>query len=156
MDRKSLLAHLQEKTACYELETLRNEYEPYRTMEISSDDVENLNRKFNLETLISIRENNGHFFGEPINERYLMKFRDAINAFMDEHAPDNEELKDYIRRLNCYRTFIQKIPMHPVNMSMPMGRVILKGKDYYCSAKKAYMNQPNSLCHFCVAKISEI
>ncbi|MDO4542593.1 MAG: DUF2115 family protein, partial [Bacillota bacterium] len=64
--------------------------------------------------------------------------------------------KDLIRVLNCYRTFILKIPMHPVGMSFDKGRVTKKGNDYYCTAKRFYMNQPNSLCRFCVAKISEI
>ena len=141
MNTKDLLKQLQEKAARFDLEALKQEYAVYQ---------------FNLETLISLKENEGNFFAEPINERYLMKFRDAINAFMDTHAPGDEEFKDYIRQLNCYRTFILKIPMHPVGMSLDKGKVINKGGQYYCTAKKFYINQENSLCRFCVAKISEL
>ncbi len=158
MNTKDLLKQLQEKAARFDLEALKQEYAVYQSEEatISATDFATLNKKFNLETLISLKENEGNFFAEPINERYLMKFRDAINAFMDTHAPGDEEFKDYIRQLNCYRTFILKIPMHPVGMSLDKGKVINKGGQYYCTAKKFYINQENSLCRFCVAKISEL
>lgn len=158
MNSKELLLRLQEKTAHYDLDTLKRDYSVYQNNEfvIAADDYENMNRKYNLETLISLKENPGNFFAEPLNDRYISKFRDAINSYMDTYAPGNEELKNYIRQLNCYRTFILKIPMHPVGMSFPNGRVIQKGNQYYCTAKKFNMNQKDSLCRFCVAKISEL
>ncbi|MEG0875264.1 MAG: DUF2115 family protein [Clostridiales bacterium] len=157
MDTKALLIQLQEQTANYDLAALKKEYEHYNTdSPLSSDDYDNMNKKFNLETLISLKENQGNFFSEQVNQRYLLKFEDAINNFMDVHAPGDGDFKDYIRILNCYRTFILKIPMHPVGMSLEKGNVTKKGKDYYCSAKKFYMNQPDSLCRFCMAKISDI
>lgn len=156
MNSKELLLQLQEKMSNYDLESLKREYAPCCNQEFAADDYNGLNHKFNLETLISLLENPGDFFGEPLNERYLEKFRDTINLYMDTYAPGNPEFKDYIRRLNCYRTFVLKIPMHPVGMSFEHGRVTQKGQNYYCTAKKFYMNQKDSLCRFCVAKLSEL
>lgn len=156
MNSKELLRQLQEKMSNYNLEALKKEYATYCSKDLAADDVNGLNHRFNLETLISLLENPGDFFGEPLNQRYLEKFRDTINLYMDTHAPEDPEFKDYIRRLNCYRTFVLKIPMHPVGMSFEQGRVIQKGQNYYCTAKKFYMNQKDSLCRFCVAKLSEL
>ncbi len=158
MNTKQLLKQLQTEASLYSIEALEREYRDLCTMEpdpAAADYISILNRRYNAETMLMLKKHPERFYGEELNTLLLQRFESQINDYMDRYAPGEDSLKSFIRILNTYRAFVAKIPLHPPGMSFSNGKVYQKGKDYYCTAKKQYINDKDSLCRFCPAKLSE-
>ena len=94
---------------------------------------------------------------EDIDSDVLLEFSTCIDRYMDENAPDQIDLKKYVRMVSLYLTFIVKKPLHPPGMIFSDGEKIIRRDNYfYCPVKNKQLNQELSLCKYCVSKdISE-
>ena len=158
LDSRKLLFQLQQEAERWPLEELEQQYSRWKSTEYAPGTPEYVNEKnalYNLETMLELKHNNGAFFAENIPNQYYQKLVDCINQYMDTYAPGQSDLKDYLRILTLYKTFIAKMPLHPPEMQMGGGKVYKKGRDYYCGVKQQYIHDENSMCRFCIAKICE-
>lgn len=158
MNSKQLLKRLQAEAALYSVDALEREYHELcaAAPDPSADDyIAILNRRYNAETMLNLLKHSEKFYGDELNPLLIQRFEDQINQYMDRCAPGEESLKSFIRILNTYRAFVAKIPLHPPGMSFSEGKVYQKGNDYYCTAKRLFMNDKGSLCRFCPARLSE-
>ncbi|HMM05433.1 MAG TPA: DUF2115 family protein [Clostridiales bacterium] len=159
MDSQKLLLQLQEEAAKWPVDMLKKQYHAEKVSEYPVGSEAYLNEKntlYNLKTMLELKENAGSFYGENIPDPYDQHFIDSINGYMDTYAPGQKDLKDYIRILSLYKTFVAKLPLHPPEMQLPAGgKVYQKGKDYFCTAKRQYIHDKDSLCRFCTAKMCE-
>lgn len=90
---------------------------------------------------------------EEIDPARLEDFTFRINKYMDEHAPNQTDMKEYIRIISTYLSFIAKKPLHPPGMIIIDDlEIFRKGDDYYCPGKSKYMLDDLSLCKYCVCK----
>lgn len=158
-DSGKLLTALQQEALKWPLEMLEEQYNQWREENYPPGSIEyinEMNARYNLETMLELKHHSNTDFAENIPNHYYQKFVDCINRYMDICAPGQEDLKTYIRILNLYRTFVVKMPLHPPGMIMPGGnKVYQKGKDYFCTAKQQYIHDEGSMCRFCVAKMCE-
>ncbi|WMW23432.1 DUF2115 family protein [Methanolobus mangrovi] len=90
---------------------------------------------------------------KEIDIEKLEDFTYRINKYMDEYAPDQRDLKEYIRIISTYLAFIVKEPLHPPGMFVTVNRMIFKnGSSYYCPVKSKHILEALSLCKYCVCK----
>lgn len=72
---------------------------------------------------------------------------------MDENAPGQRDLKEYIRIISTYLTFIAKEPLHPPGMFVNEKQKIFKRDNiYYCPGKSTHILEEMSLCKYCVCR----
>lgn len=109
--------------------------------------------KYNIEIFSEIRSRNYVDTLEEIDHEKLEDFILRINQYMDEKAPNQTDLKEYIRIISTYLTFIAKKPLHPPGMIVDGNKKIFKkGDNYFCPMKSKYILEAMSLCKYCVCK----
>lgn len=108
---------------------------------------------YNHEKISELKERDCPELTEEIDIGKLEDFTLRINKYMDEYAPDQRDLKEYIRIISTYLTFIAKEPLHPSGMYVNENQTIFEnGGVYYCPAKSKYVSEDMSLCKFCVCR----
>lgn len=109
--------------------------------------------RYNIEIFSELRNRNYVDTLEEIDHEKLEDFMLRINQYMDENAPNQTDLKEYIRIICTYLTFIAKKPLHPPGMIVDGNRKISKkGDNYFCPMKSKYLLEAMSLCKYCVCK----
>jgi uncharacterized protein (UPF0305 family) len=88
---------------------------------------------------------------ESIDGVDVRMLESAIDAYMDQYAEGEKELRTYIRTIAVYLTFIAKRPLHPVGLFDMEGKVLYRDGKAVCPLRKREMNEPGSLCRFCVS-----
>jgi uncharacterized protein (UPF0305 family) len=111
--------------------------------------------EYNIETMLELKsktlEANEDDLVDDMDVRGL---KSAIDAYMDQYAEGEKELKTYVRIIAVYLTFIAKRPLHPVSMFDAEGEVLYRNGKAVCPLRQHEINKPNSLCHFCVSTYS--
>lgn len=109
--------------------------------------------KYNTEIFSELKNRNCIDIREDIDPDKLEDFTLRINQYMDENAPDQTDLKKYIRIISTYLAFIAKKPLHPPGMVINDNKKIFrKGNNYFCPVKSKYMSEAMSLCKYCVCR----
>lgn len=109
--------------------------------------------KYNIEIFSEILSRNYVDTLEEVDHEKLEDFILRINQYMDEKAPNQTDLKEYIRIISTYLTFIAKKPLHPPGMIVDGNKKIFKkGDNYFCPMKSKYILETMSLCKYCVCK----
>ncbi len=81
------------------------------------------------------------------------EFRDALNRYFDEYAPEETDLRCYVTNISLYLVFIAKRPLHPPGFDSPDLKVISgPDGDYYCSRKGRISDGEPTLCRYCVCR----
>lgn len=81
------------------------------------------------------------------------EFENALDRYLDTYAPGKTDLKRYISNISLYLTFIAKRPLHPPGVPFSDEiRIVKNGDFYYCSGKRRFLDDPFSLCHYCVCR----
>lgn len=92
--------------------------------------------KYNLKIFSELRKRNCIDIIEEIDREKLDDFTFRINQYMDENAPKQTDLKEYIRIISIYLTFIAQNPLHPQGMIVKDNQKIFKkGNNYFCPVK---------------------
>lgn len=123
----------------------------------SSGSLERLSAlsRYDLEVLLEIKSRDCPEFIEAVDAGKLNDFIWRIDRYMEENAPDQPDLKRYIRLISTYLTFIVKKPLHPPGMVLTVGQSIVgRDGDYFCPLKKRQLHERLSLCQYCVCKES--
>lgn len=108
---------------------------------------------YNTEIFSELKNRNCIDILEDIDPDKLEDFTLRINQYMDENAPDQTDLKKYIRIISTYLAFIAKRPLHPPGMVINDNkRIFRKGNNYFCPVKSKYMLEAMSLCEYCVCR----
>lgn len=93
---------------------------------------------------------------EDIDPDKLKDFTLRINQYMDENAPDQTDLKRYVRIISTYLAFIAKKPLHPPDMIVKNNnKIFRKGNNYFCPVKSKHMLEAMSLCKYCVCRVTD-
>nr|WP_292470802.1 DUF2115 family protein [Methanolobus sp.] len=109
--------------------------------------------RYNHKKFSELKERYCPDLSEEIDIGKLEEFTFRINMYMDEYAPDQRDLKEYIRIISTYLTFIAKEPLHPPGMYINENKTIFeKGSLYYCPVKSKHILEEMSLCKYCVCR----
>jgi hypothetical protein len=82
------------------------------------------------------------------------EFESALDGYFDTYAPGKTDLKRYVSNISLYLTFIAKRPLHPPGVPLSDEiRIVKNGDFYYCSGKKQFLDDPSSLCRYCVCRL---
>lgn len=88
-----------------------------------------------------------------IDDAKLYDFQRRIDHYLNAYAPDDADLKRYIKGISTYLAFIVKRPLHPPGLKFSdEARVYEKGGQAYCSGKRTFIKEKLSLCKYCVCK----
>ncbi len=99
-----------------------------------------------------------NFQGEDeVDEKKLEDFKRSIDHYFNLYAPGNEDFKEFIKIISLYLTFIVKKPLHPPGIIFSNGTTVYKnGDSYYCTGKRIFMEDNDSLCKYCVCKLPSV
>jgi uncharacterized protein (UPF0305 family) len=90
---------------------------------------------------------------EELDEKKLEDLKKSIDHYFDEYAPDNEEFKEFTKIISIYLTFIEKKPLHPPGIKFSGGATVYeRGNSYYCTGRKYFIKESQSLCKYCVCR----
>jgi uncharacterized protein (UPF0305 family) len=109
--------------------------------------------KHNLETMLELKHKSPSTEDILIDDEKATNLKSTIDAFMDKHAPGDQEQKIYIRTICVYLTFIAKKPLHPAGFFDPDGKIVYKNGQVVCPIKSQEIDKAESLCRFCVASL---
>lgn len=112
--------------------------------------------KYNMENFNQIIHSN--FQGEDeVDEKKLEDFKKGIDHYFNLYAPGNEDFKELIKIISIYLTFIVKKPLHPPGIFFPNGTTVnQKGETYYCTGKRIFLKDNESLCKYCICKVPSV
>ncbi len=139
-----------------DLETI-SEYISHVERKLQGDDdirsKSSIMARYNYDNLVEILRRNDIGPDYEIDDDRLADFQFRIGHYLDTYAPGESDLKSYIAGISVYLAFIAKRPLHPTGLESGNGPLIVKnGDSYYCSGKRRFINDEQSLCKFCVCK----
>jgi len=89
-----------------------------------------------------------------IDPTIVEEFENALDVYLDTYAPGKTDLKRYVSNISLYLTFIVKRPLHPPGVPFSENiRIVKNGDLYYCSGKKRFLDDPSSICRYCVCRL---
>lgn len=117
------------------------------------DYVQSAMSRYNFENFENLINSS---FDGPDEEVDITKIEDLkkrIDNYFDKYAPDDELFKEFTKIISLYLTFIEKKPLHPPGIIFSGGDTVYKkGNAYFCTGKKYFINENQSLCKFCVCR----
>jgi len=109
---------------------------------------------YNYSTYTEICHRNGVSPDFKIESTTVEEFETALDWYFDTYAPGKIDLKRYVSNISLYLTFIAKRPLHPPEVPFSDDIRIVKNRDfYYCSGKKRFLEDPSSICRYCVCRL---
>jgi uncharacterized protein (UPF0305 family) len=108
---------------------------------------------FNLKNMLELKIKNDITENEYIDDKKLEQFEMLINQYMEKYATGQIELKNIVRIISVYRSFIVHKPLHPVEIFYHDGKVIYKNGIPVCPLRAKEITQKEALCHFCNSTI---
>ena len=119
-----------------------------------SDDnnsISALMTKYNYDNFVEILNSNGVNPDFEIDDGELGDFRYRIDTYLSTYAPDDADLRLYIKNISTYLAFIAKRPLHPPGLKFSRSAgVFIKDNVFYCSGKRMFIKDDLSLCKYCV------
>ena len=86
-----------------------------------------------------------------IKDNVINKMKGDINYYFDRYAGGDIETREFTKYISLYLALIAKKPMHPYSNNKK--EEVYKSDDvYYCKGRIKYINEPKSLCRYCVCK----
>ncbi|SFM30405.1 Uncharacterized protein, UPF0305 family [Methanolobus profundi] len=135
------------------------------TSENEADSIQSLpgSPRYNIEYLVrynhrkfsELKERDCTDLSEEIDIGQLDDLTFRISKYMDTYAPGQSDLKEYIRIISTYLTFVVKEPLHPPGMYVTEDQMIFENNGvYYCPVKSKHISEEMSLCKYCVCRTS--
>ncbi len=138
--------------------------------DISLEELYDLSIHFNEETKFLPREYKKSYT-ESVIKVIISRFATLKNGqvkfegkLTEKEAEEiNELLKDTNDRIGyilnlivVYTTYLRKRPIHLPGTVFPgLQTIYSDGENYYCPVKKYHLDNPNSICKYCIAKIAD-
>jgi uncharacterized protein (UPF0305 family) len=124
-----------------------------KPQEIGTGSISTIMARYNHDNLLEILGRDSVSPDFEIGDGRLRDFRQRIGHYLDTYAPGDLDFKMYITGISLYLAFIAKRPLHPPGLESGNGpRIVKKGNSYYCSGKRQFINDDQSLCKYCVCK----
>jgi uncharacterized protein (UPF0305 family) len=115
------------------------------------DELQGKMSDYNLENFKRLTRTSYVGVDDEIDTDKLEDLKHAIDHYFALYAPHDDEFKEFIKIISIYLTFIEKKPLHSPGIVFSGGRTVYqKGKIYYCTGKKYFKKEEESLCNFCV------
>ena len=87
-----------------------------------------------------------------VDENKVNDFKDRVDYYFEENSPGDYEYRDFIKYIALYLTFIVKKSLHPVGIKSKDMTVTKEDSKFYCTGKKRFIKDRNSLCKYCVSR----
>jgi uncharacterized protein (UPF0305 family) len=108
---------------------------------------------YNYTTYTEICHRDGVSPDFKLDPATVEEFENAMDVYLTTYAPGKADLKCYVSNISLYLTFIAKRPLHPPGVPFSDEiRIVKNGDFYYCSGKKQFLDDPSSLCRYCVCR----
>jgi uncharacterized protein (UPF0305 family) len=143
MKSDELFQEIKEKLLLYPPKKSELEKEDDINYLISEYDFNTYNEIMNLNMLNIINEN--------IEDWKINEFKNRIDTNFKNWNME-EGLREYIKYISLYLTFISKQPLHPYKNNKNLFGVYEKNSEFYCCNKKKFNKEENSLCFYCICK----
>jgi|SRR5271157_788492 len=118
-----------------------------------SNSISSLMTKYNYDNFIEILNVSGDNLDFEVDEGKLKDFQYRIDNYLNIYAPDDTDLRLYIKGISTYLAFIAKRPLHPPGLKFNNGaEVFTKDNLFYCSGKRTFIKDNLSLCKYCVCR----
>lgn len=113
--------------------------------------------RYNYAAFQELMYSNRCIDNQEIPNDMIENFSNHLDAYLDKYAPNDPILKNYIRTISLYLTFIVEEPLHPPDMMMPgIRKGISRNGKFFCGGDKTGGNREISLCDFCAASLSRL
>jgi uncharacterized protein (UPF0305 family) len=134
---------------------LKIEIEPYRTLVKPENNIEDKLQRtmssYNQDNFKRLTEITLSGKDEEIDTNKLKALQESIDHYFALYAPENIEFREFIKIISVYLTFIEKRPLHAPGIIFSGGDTVYENNGiYYCTGKKQFKKEDNSLCNFCV------
>jgi len=117
------------------------------------DDVQSAMSRYNFENFENLINSTFDLPDEELDITKLEDLKKRIDTYFDKYAPDDELFKEFTKIISLYLTFIEKKPLHPPGIIFSGGDTVYKiGDEYFCSGKKYFKKENQSLCKYCVCR----
>jgi uncharacterized protein (UPF0305 family) len=117
--------------------------------------ISSIMTRYNYDNFIEILNTSRIDPDLEVDDVKLKELQYRIDHYLNIHAPNDADLKQYIKGISTYLVFIAKKPLHPPGLKFDNGAEITKKGDlYYCDGKRMFIKDDLSLCKFCICKPS--
>lgn len=122
---------------------------------LDHDSINYIMSMYNLENYNNIINSSELDYDDlDINDNDLKDFCDSIDYYFSLFDNIDIEFKQFIKLISLYLVFIANKPLHPPGIEFSNGaRVYEKGGNYYCTGKRLFIDDKQSLCKYCIAQI---
>jgi uncharacterized protein (UPF0305 family) len=118
-----------------------------------SDSIGSIMTRYNYNNFIEILNTSGIDPDLEVDDDKLKDFQIRIDSYLNAHAPDDADLRLYIKGITAYLVFIARKPLHPPGLKFDNGaEVTKKGDVFYCGGRRAFIKDDLSLCRFCICR----
>jgi uncharacterized protein (UPF0305 family) len=109
-------------------------------------------KRYNYEAYSEIKDPETTVDVVDVDDDAIMEFESILDAYMDAYAPNRLNLKNYIKLVSLYLTFVAKRPLHPPSIMAPdCNSGSATKRSHYCVAGKAKLDERFPICRYCVA-----
>ena len=115
--------------------------------------VQYIMSRYNLENFNDLINSSYEELDDEVDEEELKDLENRIDEYFTLYSPDDEEFREFIKKISVYITFIAKKPLHPPGIKFSNGIMLYKkGDTYYCTGKSLFIKKKHSLCKYCIAR----
>ncbi len=108
------------------------------TFDEKDKSVQYIMSRYNLENFNEIINSSYKELDDEVDEEELKDLENRIDEYFSLYAPDDEEFREFIKKISVYLTFIAKKPLHPPWIKFSKGTMVYKKGDTYIALVKAY------------------
>ena len=109
-------------------------------------------RRYNYAAFLEITDPKTTVFAREIDNDAIAALESTLDAYMDAYAPNQQNLKKYIKLVSLYLAFVAKRPLHPASIVAPesnRGAATINSR--YCVVGEADLDERFPICRYCVA-----
>ncbi len=118
-----------------------------------NESVEHVMSKYNHDNYFEIMNSSIVGLDDEVSEVELRDLMDRIDNYFSLYASDDVEFREFIKYISIYLTFIAKKPLHPPGIHFSNGTTVYKkDNNYYCTGKRLFIKDEQSLCKYCIAR----
>jgi uncharacterized protein (UPF0305 family) len=112
-------------------------------------------KRYNDEAFLEITDPETKVVAREIDNDAIAELESALDGYMDAYAPDQPDLKKYIKLVSLYLAFVARRPLHPPRIIAPestRGAATINRR--YCAVGKRDADERFPICRHCVANSS--
>jgi uncharacterized protein (UPF0305 family) len=120
----------------------------HRSIEYASSTM----RQYNYAAFLEITDPETTVFAREIDNDAIAALESMLDGYMDTFAPDQPDLKKYIKLVSLYLAFVARRPLHPPSIVAPESNSSAATiNSRYCVVGEADLDERFPICRYCVA-----